>query len=130
MLLALLALSLATVLAVSGAAKLLDLPASALTLRGFGVPEPLRRATALGLALVELAIAAALVPAATARAAAVAAAGLFAAFAIVVAATLVRGRRPDCGCFGRLHSRPLSGITLARTAAFAATAGVVAVADA
>lgn len=56
-----------------------------------------------------------------------AAAGLFAVFAIVVAATLARGHRPDCGCFGRLHSRPLSGITLARAVALAAMAGIVAV---
>ena len=75
----------------------------------------------------ELGIAAALVPVATGRAAAVAAAGLFCGFAVVIAVTLLRGRRPDCGCFGRLHSAPIGVSTLARAAGLAAIAAFIAV---
>lgn len=121
------ALGLAVVLAFSGAAKLLDLRGSAATLRGFGIPERLVPATAVGLPLTELAIAAALVPAATSRGAALAATALFAALAIALAVTLARRRRPDCGCFGRLHSAPIGASTLARAAGLAAIAAFVAV---
>jgi hypothetical protein len=122
----LLALLLAAVLAVSGVAKLLDLRGSAATLRGFGMPERLVSALALCLPLAELAVAVTLVPVATGRAAAAAAALLFCCFSVVIAVTLLRGRRPDCGCFGRLHSAPIGWATFGRTAGLATVAGVLA----
>lgn len=126
MLLALATLLLAAVLAVSGAAKLIDLGGSAAALRGFGVPERLAPAAALALPLAELAIAAALLVPATTRAGAAAALALFAGMAVVVGVTLARGRRPDCGCFGKLHSQPIGRSTLARTVGLAAIAAFVA----
>lgn len=126
MILPLLALLLAAVLAVSGTAKLLDLRGSAASLRGFGVPERLVPPLATGLPLAELAIAATLLPVPTGRAAAAAAAVLFCGFALAVAVTLLRGRRPDCGCFGRLHSTPIGVGTLARATSLAGVAGLLA----
>jgi methylamine dehydrogenase accessory protein MauD len=126
MILALTAILLAAVLAVSGAAKLLDLRGSAASLRGFGTPERLVPALSLALPLAELAIAAALVPVATGRAAAGVATLLFCSFAIVIAVTLLRGRRPDCGCFGRLHSAPIGLGTFSRMVGLAGVAAVLA----
>jgi peroxiredoxin len=122
-----LVLLLTVVLAASGTAKLLDLRGSAATLRGFGIPERLLNPGAVGLPLAELAIAALLIPAPTSRAGAVAAAVLFSAFALAIATSLLRGRRPDCGCFGRLHSAPIGLSTLARAGGLAALAGLLAV---
>jgi methylamine dehydrogenase accessory protein MauD len=119
-------LFLAGTLAVAGAAKLLDLRASAAAVRGFGTPERFVPALSLGLPLGELAIALALLPAVTSRAAAAAAAALFCCFSAVVAITLLRGRRPDCGCFGRLHSAPIGAGTLARVAGLAGIAALLA----
>jgi methylamine dehydrogenase accessory protein MauD len=47
-------------------------------------------------------------------------------FAGAIVIALLRGRRPDCGCFGQLYSAPAGWGTLARTAALAALAGLVA----
>jgi peroxiredoxin len=51
---------------------------------------------------------------------------LFAAFALVVGVALARGRRPDCNCFGRLHSAQIGRWTLARNLGLAVLAGLVA----
>lgn len=123
------ALSLATVLVVSGAAKLLDRRGSAATLSGFGVPERLVPAAGLGLPFAELGIAAALLVPATARAGAAAALVLFAAMTVAVGWTLARGRRPDCGCFGKLHSSPIGRTTIARTLALSSLAAILAATD-
>jgi hypothetical protein len=110
---------LATVFGVAAMAKLADREGSRRTLRGFGVPERL----ALVVALAELATAAALL--ASAFYGALAALALLAAFSAAIVAALARGARPDCGCFGRLHSAPAGRGTLVRNAALAACAGLV-----
>jgi peroxiredoxin len=125
-LIAVINLVVAAVLAVSGTVKLLDLRGSAATLRAFGVPDLLVPSLAVLLPLAELAIAAALLPAATAQVAAAAAVALFVAFTVAIAVTLVSGRRPDCGCFGRLHSKPVGVPTLIRTIGLAGLAGIAA----
>lgn len=119
-------LLLACVLGVAGAAKLADLEGAQLTAAAFGVPRRLTAAFALLLPLAELTIALTLIPDASARAAAAAAAALTAAFAAGVAATLVRGRRPECNCFGSLHSAPIGPWTLVRNVALVALAATVA----
>ncbi len=121
-------LLLGAVLALAGAAKLADLDGSRRAVQEFGVPEQLAGPLGLLLPLAELAIAIALVPTASARAAGVAAAALFALFALVVSFALVRARRPDCGCFGRLRTAPVGHGTVARNAVLASVAGAVAVA--
>ena len=121
-------LLLGAILVVAGAAKLADLEGSRRAAHELSTPKRLAGPLGLLLPLAELAIAAALLPAASARAAATAAAGLLALFSVAVAGSLARSRRPDCGCFGRLHSAPIGPGTLARNLALAAVAGLVAAA--
>lgn len=99
-------LLLAAILAVASVAKLWDLVGASQAMRSFGVPAPLARPLAISLAVCEAVIAIALLPAGLARPAAIAATVLFGTFALVVAFARLRGRTPDCHCFGRLHSSP------------------------
>jgi hypothetical protein len=119
-------LVLAAILVLASGAKLLDLRGAREAVRSFGAPTPLALPVAIGLAGVEAAIAGLLIPAATARLAALAAAALFASFAVVVAVARLRGRTPDCHCFGRLHSAPAGWPIVARNAALATIAAVIA----
>ena len=123
-------LVLATVFAVAGAAKLADMAGSRAAVAGFGVPE--RLAVPLGtlLPFAELATAALLLAAATARAGGVAALALLALFGVGIAASMARGKAPDCHCFGQLHSEPAGPRTLARNVVLAGVAGFVAFAGA
>ncbi len=106
--------------------KLLDLPGSRRALAQFGVPP---RAASLGgtlLPLAELVIAVALVLQPSAQWGGLAALVLMLAFMGGIANVLARGRRPDCNCFGALHSAAAGPRTLARNAALAVVAGFVA----
>jgi peroxiredoxin len=51
---------------------------------------------------------------------------LLGALSAAVAVQLARGHRPDCHCFGRLHSAPVGRSTLVRNGVLAAVAGFVA----
>jgi methylamine dehydrogenase accessory protein MauD len=50
---------------------------------------------------------------------------LFSLFAVAIGANLARGRKPNCRCFGQLHSAPAGWSTLARNAALAAPGAFV-----
>ncbi len=113
---------LAAVLVAAAAGKLADRSSAIRSLAGFGVGNRLARPLAVALPLAELAVAGALLPATTARPGAVAATALLTVFATVLAVTLARGERPDCGCFGRLHPSPIGPATLVRTLALLAVA--------
>ncbi len=113
------------VFAVSGVAKLLDREGTRRGVEGFGLPGSLVGPIAFALPLAEIAIAIALIPGASARAGAVAAIALLAAFTIGISINLAQGRRPDCHCFGQLHSAPVGPATLVRNVLLAAAAGVV-----
>ena len=115
-------LALAAVFVTAGIAKLLDVPGSREALRQFGLPGPVARAGSMALPLLELAVAVALLPGISARWAAVGALLLLSAFAIAIARALAAGRRPDCHCFGQLHSTPAGVGTLVRDLALAALA--------
>jgi hypothetical protein len=65
---------------------------------------------------------------ATARWGALVALLLMAFFAAAIGVTLSQGRRPDCHCFGQLHSAPVGWSALARNVVLAAAAAWVAVA--
>jgi uncharacterized membrane protein YphA (DoxX/SURF4 family) len=121
-------LALALVFTTAALGKLADRPGARRALTAFGVPWRPAGALAVALPLAELGIAAALVPAATARAAALCALALIAAFCFGIVRAMRRGERPDCHCFGQLHSAPAGPRTLARNAALGALAGFVAVA--
>jgi len=118
-------LVLAAVFLVAGAAKLADRTGSRRALVEFGVPPILAWPLGVVLPVAEITVGAALVPRATAVLAAVAALALLALFCAGIAANLVRGREPDCHCFGQLHSAPAGWPTLGRNALLALVAGFV-----
>jgi peroxiredoxin/uncharacterized membrane protein YphA (DoxX/SURF4 family) len=117
--------SLALMFVTAGISKLLDLPGSRRALTEFGVPASLAAPLAVALPVGELGIALALVPAATAKWGAALALALLVCFVAGIAINLSLGRRPDCHCFGQLHSAPAGWGTLIRNAFFASAAGLV-----
>jgi len=116
---------LAAVFGVAGIAKLADRAGTRSSLTQFGVPAALAPAGALLLPLVELACAVALVRPNWAWWGAAGALALLAAFVVAIAANLMLGRRPDCHCFGQLHSTPAGWPTLIRNFVLAGAAGLV-----
>jgi len=118
-------LLLASVFLVAGVAKLADREGSRRALADFGVPAPLATPLGVLLPLAELAVAAVLIPPATAWWGAVGALVLLLLFVVGISASLVRGRKPECHCFGQLHSEPAGWKTLARNGVLAAVAGFV-----
>jgi thiol-disulfide isomerase/thioredoxin len=115
-------LLLAAVFVVAGVAKLADREGSRQAVTDFGVPAALAAPLAILLPLAELAVAVALIPTATAFWGAVGALALLLLFVAGIGANLARGRRPDCRCFGQLHSAPAGWSTLARNGVLAAVA--------
>jgi peroxiredoxin len=118
-------LVLAAVFAVAGVAKLLDRPGAREALAGFGLSARLATPLSVALPVVELSVAAALVPRAFAWWAALGALGLLLAFTAVIARSLARGERPPCRCFGQLRAATVGWRTLARNGALAALAAFV-----
>jgi methylamine dehydrogenase accessory protein MauD len=118
-------LLLAVVFVVAGAAKLADLGGSRKAVANFGVPTPLAAPLGTLLPLAELTVAVALLPAATAWWGAVGALVLLLLFVVGIGANMARGRKPECHCFGQLHSEPAGWKTLARNGVLAAVAGFV-----
>lgn len=118
-------LLLATVFVVAGLSKLFDLAGSRRALADFGLPPHLATPLGLLLPLAELAVAVALLPARTAWWGALGALALLLVFVAGIGANLARGRRPDCHCFGQLHSAPAGPATLVRNAILAAIAAFV-----
>jgi len=91
----------------------------------FGVPAALASPLGLLLPLSELAVAAALVPAATVWWGALGALALLLLFVVGIGINLARGRKPECHCFGQLHSAPAGWRTLTRNGVLAAMAAFV-----
>jgi peroxiredoxin len=118
-------LLLALVFAVAGAAKLADREGSRQAIVDFGVPSAIAAPLGLLLPLAELAVAATLLPASTAWWGALGALALLSIFVVGITYNLARGRKPDCHCFGQLHSAPAGWKTLARNGVLAAVAGFV-----
>jgi thiol-disulfide isomerase/thioredoxin len=121
-------IALAAVFAVAGSAKLLDRAGSRIAARAFGVPDRLAGEVAVALPLAEIAVALLLLFPATRWWGAIAALALLVLFTAAVARALARGERPDCHCFGQLHSAAAGWRTLARNGALAAVAALVVVA--
>lgn len=118
-------LLLAAVFLLAGLAKFADPKGASDALRDFGLPRALAHLFALLLPLVELAVAAALVPVASAWYGACGALALLVTFLIGIAIALARGRTPDCHCFGQVHSAPIGKKTLIRNAVLAAVAAAL-----
>lgn len=107
-------LVLAAVFGTAALAKVFDLAGTRKALHEFGAPAFLAPALSLVLPFVELAVAIALLLPATRTAGAAGALGLLAVFSFAIAASLRRGKAPDCHCFGQLHSAPTGWRTLVR----------------
>ena len=116
---------LALVFAVAGVAKLADRAGSRQAVVDFGVPAALAAPLGILVPLAELAVAAALVPTTTAWWGAVGVLVLLLLFAAAIGANLARGRKPNCRCFGQVHSAPAGWSTLARNAVLAVPAAFV-----
>ena len=116
---------LVSVFIVAGVTKLADRAGSKKALVDFGVPASLAAPLGVLLPLAELAVAAALIPASTAWWGAVGALVLLLLFVVGISANLARGRKPECHCFGQLHSEPAGWKTLVRNGVLAAVAGFV-----
>jgi peroxiredoxin len=116
---------LAAVFVAAGLTKLADRRGSRRAIVDFGVPTMLAPAFAVALPLLELGIGIALLPTGSARWGAIGALGLLSVFIIGIGINLARGRKPDCHCFGQIHSTPVGWPTLIRNGFLAATAGFV-----
>ena len=115
-------LLLAAVFVVAGVAKLADREGSRRAVADFGVPAALATPLSILLPLAELAVAVTLIPTATAFWGGVGALALLLLFVAGIGANLARGHKPDCHCFGQLHSAPAGWTTLARNGVLAAVA--------
>lgn len=118
-------LLLAAVFVVAGLAKLADRKGSRQAMRDFGVPSRLAGPLGILLPIAELVVAVALIPTATAWWGALGALTLLLLFVAGIGLNLARGKRPDCHCFGQLHSAPAGWPTLARNGALAAVAAFI-----
>ena len=118
-------LLLAGVFAIAGTAKLADAGGSRKAVRDFGLPE--RYAAPLGtlLPLAELAVAIALIVRVSARWGALGALVLLLVFVAGIGVNLRQGRKPDCHCFGQLHSSPAGWDTFARNGVLAGIAAFI-----
>lgn len=115
-------LLLAAVFLLAGSTKLIDPRGWRAALRDFSVPSALLKPMMVLLPLAEISVAVALLPAALAWYGARGAFGLLILFMLAVVYAMVRGRKPDCHCFGQLHSSPVGSETLVRNAIFGAIA--------
>src|SRR5262249_32629590 len=93
----------------------------------FGVPEGLARFTGTVLPIAELATAVALVLNPVAEAGAIAALSLLLLFTVGISSAMIRGRAPDCNCFGQVHSAPVGPWTLVRNLVLAGLAAFLVV---
>ena len=101
-------LVLVVIFAVAGITKLADRSGSRQAIIDFGLPSSFAAPLGVLLPLAELAVAIALIPASTALWGAIGALTLL-LFIIGIGINLARGRKPDCHCFGQLHSAPAGG---------------------
>jgi thiol-disulfide isomerase/thioredoxin len=114
--------ALSVIFGLAGAAKLLDLRGAREAVTNFGVPPSLAKAVARILPLTEIGIAFGLLFGKSAWQSALAASVLLMIFVVAIGINLLRGRAPECHCFGQLYSRPLGWPTLARNLVFAVCA--------
>jgi peroxiredoxin len=116
---------LAVVFGVSAVAKLADRTGTRQSLLDFHVPPPLVPLLVILLPLLEIASAAALVTSRFALSGAAGALTLLLSFIGAMAYSLSQGRRPDCHCFGQLHSKPVGHLAIFRNVALAVVAAFI-----
>jgi peroxiredoxin/uncharacterized membrane protein YphA (DoxX/SURF4 family) len=119
---------LAAVFFVAGVGKLADRSGTRRALADFDVPRRFAGPLLFLLPAAELTVATALLFPTTARWGAIGSLVLLALFVVGLTRVLRRGEAPDCHCFGQVHSKPASWVTVARNFALALPAAFVAVA--
>jgi peroxiredoxin len=115
-------LVLAAIFLVAGVAKLADRGGSQKALEGFGLPRRIAGPGSILLPIAEIVVGVLLLPRATAPYAAIGALVLLVGFIAGIGYNLARGRRPDCHCFGQIHSEPAGWSTLIRNGVLAGVA--------
>lgn len=98
--------ALALVFGTAGIAKILDLQASSKAITDFGFPVWLAHPLGIGPPLIEVLTAVLLLLTRSARIGAIGALALLLAFSATIAVNIALGRRPECHCFGQVHSEP------------------------
>ncbi len=116
---------LALVFGVAGIGKLADRAGARQSIREFGMPGAMAGSLATALVAAELVGAAALLTGRWSWWGATIALALLALFIAAIVANLLRGRTPDCHCFGKLHSEPVGWSTVARNLVLASLAVAV-----
>lgn len=116
---------LCAVFLVAGLGKLRDRAGSRRSMIDFGVPSALAGPFGILLPVAELVVAVALLLASFAWLGAIGALGLLVLFLIGIGVNLARGRRPDCHCFGQLHSKPIGWDLVVRNILLAIVASMV-----
>ncbi len=119
-------LCLAAVFFTAGIGKLADRSGTRQALADFDVPSRLAGPLLLILPAAELVVATALLFPTTARWGATGSLMLLALFVVGLTRVLRRGETPDCHCFGQVHSKPASWVTVARNLVLALPAAFVA----
>src|SRR5581483_9286861 len=118
-------LVLLAVFAVAGWAKLSDRGGTRQAVREFGVPDALATPVTFLLPFAAPVTAALLLFRSTAVLGAILAAVLLALFIVAISVSLARGRRPDCHCFGQVHSEPVGPATIVRNVVLVGVAAVI-----
>ena len=113
---------LALIFLVAAVGKLLDPAGSRRALEEFGISADRARVGGVALPVTELAVAIALLLQPTAVWGAIGALALLIVFIIGVGRAISQGKRPDCHCFGQIHSEPAGRSTLLRNVALSAPA--------
>jgi peroxiredoxin len=107
---------------VAGTAKLADQQGSRKAIIDFGIPSSFATSLGFFLPLIEIVIAVTLIPQVSAWWGAIGALILLLVFVAGISVNLMSGRKPDCHCFGQLHSAPAGWSMAARNAGLAAVA--------
>jgi peroxiredoxin/uncharacterized membrane protein YphA (DoxX/SURF4 family) len=118
-------LILALVFAIAGIAKFADLAGARKSVADFGAPAFLVHPVALVLPSLELASAFGLLWSGSVLWGAAGATVLLVLFTAAAGIAIARGKRPNCHCFGQLHSTPVGPQTLIRNALLGAMAALV-----
>src|SRR5262249_43464272 len=91
----------------------------------FGLPRTLGRPLRLALPFAEITVGLLLLLNFSAWVGGLLAFALLLTFTTAIAVSLARGKRPDCHCFGQLHSAPVGPLTVVRNALLLAGAGLI-----
>jgi peroxiredoxin/uncharacterized membrane protein YphA (DoxX/SURF4 family) len=110
---------------VAGLSKLKDRAGSRQSFVDFGLPLGLAKPFGILLPICEVIVAIGLLPASFAWISAIGALVLLALFILGISVALMQGKKPDCHCFGQIHSKPIGWDLVGRNAALATIAGLV-----